>query len=580
MTRTEVPTDGPDAALSRVVARLRLPYSRSFVARAVAGHARPQSLLALVEVARSIGLKATPAEVDPSALAELDLPLIAHFNGSESGGFGVVEKVSPEGYTVWDSTHGSRVIEPGEFLRHWSRIVALLERDASGAVKEKGLRRNRLIERVFGRIEPPAVTASRSAGLVRSALGVMVVALLGLAVVAAPSGDRLAAAAVTFLSVAGFAVATLAAVSISSQDNALSDRICARGKLVDCHSVLTSKYSRVFGIPLSDVGVAYYASVLLLIATGAVTSAAPGVWAVAGVAYVGTLPAAAILIGVQISMRQLCTLCLAVHVVNAGAATCALLWLRPGTWPARETAAYGLLLVLFFCIALFFAIPYFKKSQGLQILGAMRRRIAGSPFASLAEILTEEPRGVRGGEYAVPVGGPAGGHELVVFVHPSCNRCTTALEEVQGLLQSGLVRIAIGLVPKDPDESDRRACAAVVACGIALGPDHVHPAYAAAKKNLRAVMTEDPVRILSTELSVPADAIENALDEGRRRVDRAEAVVDAHAEGTPAIFFDGRLYRGPLTHLAFLLANHPDLLDATRVDRVPASGEVEAAPSS
>jgi uncharacterized membrane protein len=579
MTRTDVPTDGPEAALSRVVARLRLPYSRSFVARAVAAHRQPQSLLALVEVARTVGLKVTPAEVDPSALEELDLPLIAHFNGSESGGFGVLEKVTPEGYSVWDSTHGARVIQAEEFMRHWSRIVALLERDASGALKEKGLLRNRLVERVFGRIEPPAVTASRSAGLVRAALGAVVGTLLVLAVAAAPSDDRIAAGAVALLSAAGFAVAALAAVSISSQDNALSDRICARGKLVDCHSVLTSKYSRVFGIPLSDVGVSYYAAILLLLASGAVATGAPGVWAIAGVAYVASLPAALILIAIQISMRQLCTLCLAVHAVNAAAAMISLLWLRPNEWPARGTASYALLLVLFFCITLFFAIPYFKKSQGLQILGAMRRRISGSPFASLAEILTEEPRGIRGEEYAVPMGGPAAAHELVVFVHPSCNRCEAALVEVGGLLESGLVSIAIGLVPKDPDEADRHMCAAVVAAGIGAGPELVRPAYAAAKKNLAAVMSKDPVPILATELSVPAESITSALDEARRRVDRAEAVVDAHAEGTPAIFLDARLYRGPLTHLAFLLARHPDLLDETRLDETGSPGVESATPS-
>jgi hypothetical protein len=287
-----------------------------------------------------------------------------------------------------------------------------------------------------------------------------------------------------------------------------------------------------------------------------------------------------ILIGVQISMRQLCTLCLAVHAINAGAATIALLWLRPAEWPWRGTTSYALLLVLFFFITLFFAIPYFKKSQGLQILGAMRRRISGSPFASLAEILTEEPRGIRGEEYAVPMGGSAAVHELVVFVHPSCNRCDAALGEVQGLLESGLVSVAIGLVPKDPEESDRHACAAVVAAGIALGPDRLRAAYAAAKKNLRAVMAGDPVPILAAELSLSPDAIAGALGEARRRVDRAEAVVDAHAEGTPAIFVNARLYRGPLTHLAFLLANHPGLLEETRHEETRGPAEVQASPSS
>ena len=44
---------------------------------------------------------------------------------------------------------------------------------------------------------------------------------------------------------------------------------------------------------------------------------------------------------------------------------------------------------------------------------------------------------------------------------------------------------------------------------------------------------------------------------------RAERFVDDHAEGTPAVFVDSRLYRGELSHLAFLLQEHPELLEPT-----------------
>jgi hypothetical protein len=43
-------------------------------------------------------------------------------------------------------------------------------------------------------------------------------------------------------------------------------------------------------------------------------------------------------------------------------------------------------------------------------------------------------------------------------------------------------------------------------------------------------------------------------------VERAERAVDDHADGTPAIFFDGRPYTAPLAHLAFLIEKHPELL--------------------
>jgi hypothetical protein len=135
-----------------------------------------------------------------------------------------------------------------------------------------------------------------------------------------------------------------------------------------------------------------------------------------------------------------------------------------------------------------------------------------------------------------------------------------------------MVTAYVGLAPKDPDEPDRRACSAVVAAGSSGGPERLIEAYAAAKKQLRAMMTGDPVAVLATELDVDPASIAESVEEAARLTHAAEELVDAHAEGTPAVFFDARLYRGELTHLAFLLENHPNLLVAT----LPAGAEAGA----
>ena len=134
MDRTGIPTDGPESALGRIARRLHLRYSNTFVARAVARHPQPSSLLALVEVASTLGLKVTPGRTEASELARIDGPAIVHFDG----GFGVLEGVSGDGFKVWDSRRGSHVIERERFLEFWSGIVVLVERDEEARGREEG----------------------------------------------------------------------------------------------------------------------------------------------------------------------------------------------------------------------------------------------------------------------------------------------------------------------------------------------------------------------------------------------------------------------------------------------------------
>ncbi|HEY7876249.1 MAG TPA: vitamin K epoxide reductase family protein [Actinomycetota bacterium] len=558
MSLTTVPGDGPEASLARVARRLRLPYSRGFVARMVAAHPKAQTLLAVVEVAPSLGLKATPAEVEADALDALDLPLIAHFRGPDGGGFGVLERVGASGYVVWDSVHGRRRLGRDDFLAHWSGIVALVARTGVERASEERHLRNRMAEALFGASDPPAPSGGRGAAFVRILLGALVIGLVAAAIAGTARDDRLAATAVALLSGAGLAVAAIAALATSAHANPVSQRVCARGTLVDCHSVLASRYSRIFGIALTDLGIAFYSGLLLLLATAAAGRAT--VWSVVVLAFAAAVPVSVALTIVQIAMRRLCTLCLAVHAINVSAAALAWIALRPERWPARLLVAELALLGLLALVVLFVVVPYFRRSHGLEVISAMHRRLSGSPFGSLAALTTEVPTGLRGPDYGIRVGGSAAAHELVVFVHPSCNRCAPVMQEMTALAGSGLVDAYLGLVPKDSDDADRDACAAVLAAALGLGAERIFEAYAAAKRRFGSMRVGDAIEVLAEELHVARDEIDPAWAGARARIDLSERLVDAHADGTPAVFFDGRVYRGPLSHLATLLTEHPDLL--------------------
>ena len=365
---------------------------------------------------------------------------------------------------------------------------------------------------------------------------------------------------ITLLSVLGLVVTVIAALSVASENNPLADRICSRGKYVNCQSILSSRFSRVIGFPMSDIGIALYGSVLLFVAAGVLTDGAE-VWSIITLVFLVTVPFSLALIGIQLAMRQICTLCLAVHAVNLSCAAIGWLWLDPAMPPAGDLVPALLLFGLFYSLILFFVVPFFRKHQGMAVLSRMYGRISGSPFASLADLLAEAPTSERPADFAVPLGDSAATHEVTVFVHPSCNKCNSVFAEARALMQAGLVRASVGLAPKDPEESDRRACAAVVAAGLSAAPLEV--AYATAKTDLKAMMGADPVAVLTAGLSVDRGAIERSLERAREMVLSAERFVDDHAEGTPAVFVNSRLYRGELSHLAFLLQEHPELLEST-----------------
>lgn len=561
MTVTRISIDGPDMALFRIARKLRLRYSQAFVVQAFSVHPRPNSLLALVDVANTMGIKTTPVRADGAGLTSLRLPAVVHVtDASGEEGFGVLEASSDDGVEIWDSANGRRRIAREDFLAHWSGVAVMVEPAAEPGATEHRYRKQRFLEVVGGGASTPAVADGPAAPYLRAAFASSVAVLVAAGVAVTPGVDRWAALALVVCALAGVAVTTVMAVSIGDKDNAFANRVCRRGKLVDCHSVLTSRYSRVFGLPLSDVGLAFYAAIILLVATSAWTQS-DDVWRVCTMAFTATIPAAALLVAAQISMRQFCTLCMATHLINISAAVIgwSFLW---GRGRGIDALLLGTQLLFLFGFVLFVVIPYVRRSRSLLMISERHRKMAASPFGTLAQVLAEPATEVGGPDHAVPIGDPQGAHEIVLFVHPGCGKCLPVLRELLAVSSVVPMRAFVGVAPKDPVESDRLACSVLVAAWMAAGRDRIVDAYVAAKQNLPRLAGADAAAVLAAELSVGPAQIESGIEAARSLVEFAERAVDRYADGTPAIFFDSRPYAAPLAHLAFLIEHHPELLEA------------------
>jgi hypothetical protein len=314
---------------------------------------------------------------------------------------------------------------------------------------------------------------------------------------------------------------------------------------------------------MSEIGIGYFGSMVLLIAAAALFPDHPAVWNAIGIAFTASLLPAVLLIAAQISMRQLCTLCLAVHAVNATGALIYWTLLRDG-WTADGLAGALLLMAVFVAIIVLLVVPYAMSATRLDALGDSVRRMMRSPFASLAQLQTESPTNVSGALCGVPLGDPAAEHELVIFAHEGCSRCEPVLAQVHGLVSQGLVRAFLAIAPKNGDDVELRSCAWVLAAALSLPPEARLQAYAAAKKHSDDLGSTDVARLLAGEIGIAPEKIEESFDGAWALIKRCQVLSDEHVEVTPAVFFDSRKFTGPLAHLEFLLTTHPDLVSRGR----------------
>ena len=553
--------------------KARLPYSSRFVSNAIALHPQPQSLLALVQVAPHVGLRVTAAKVEPAGLDDLDVPAVVHF-ASGGGGFGVLERVTASHVELWDSRHGRQRVGRAEFLEGWSGIVALAERDDSQRKTEPGYRKQRLVEALGGAVGRPDL-AGPPEGRVLTGISAAIVALLAAAAVADhPSATRWAAALVVVLALAGLCIGAL--LSYASADTTVNADVpgCPRGKLVNCESVLKSEYSKVRGIPMADLGTSFFGATIGVAATAALFPGSAVPWTALAYAYLAAVPVALLLVGAQVVMRRFCTMCLVVHALVIAVAVTASTF--AGDVPLGDVWPGLALFALFFSVVLFVAIPFFQRETRTRRILELQMRVSGSPFATLAHLTTEPATALSGGACGIRLPGPPAPHELVLFAHPTCKQCSHVLPEIAQLAASGATEAYVTLLPRYGDGAERSVCEVLLAAGVAGGAESFARAFAVAKKRFLPLMEEDYVGAIAAETGLDRRVLEGTIETARQMIGHADAIAQDRVEGTPALFFDTRVYpySAPVAHLALLLQKHAELLPAR-----PGVPEPEVAPA-
>lgn len=543
-----LPSDGPGEALAELARRLGLRYSRTHVRAAIERHPQPGSLLAFVEVARTLGLEPTAGRADIETLDGLEsdeLPAVLHFESDMQNGFGLLERVTPEGFAVWDSQRGSRVLERSELVESWSGIAVFVEKVGGGA-RERGYLLHRAKEILLEEWRPAVELSAPAVRPLRIGLGVLVLLLIGLAIHAQPLGARLSTAILAGLAALGFS-ASAAALTLSQGGRA--SRLCGAGGALDCESVLRSPYARIAGVPLAGVGFAFFGAVLLLLCAAALRGPAP-VWT-AGALFLPTLPASAVLVALQIRLRRFCALCMTVHAVNLAGAATFLFLVPPG--PPTGTPAALALVALLFGLLLSTAVPLWsRREDDTEPLRRLHRALSRSPLASLAELTLEPRRAFEPAATGVLLGDAAAPRALLVLAHPTCKLCGPVLDELEALVErhEHAVRGHVAVAPRDPtDPWDQDLCEALCAVGLAFGGAALLAAFRLAKQDLKKLRAGDPFAALAAGLRIDPAMLAGVRDRARALVREAAALKDRYTHGIPAVFLDGRRCEAPLRHV-------------------------------
>jgi uncharacterized membrane protein len=583
----DVPSDGPAEVLAEVARRLGLRYSRAHIRELLARHTQPGSLLALAQVAPTLGLEVTAGQGDLETLDALDpdeLPALLHFQSGPQGGFGLLESVTPPTadapgtFRIWDSRRGSREMERDTFAALWSGVVVFLEHGGAGE-PEPGYLRHRVRELLLEDWKLKTALAGPSASpWMRGGLAALMGVLLVLAVLAQPSGLRLPTALMALLAGVGLAAA-LAALSWTRGGRA--SLLCGGGGPLDCESVLLSAWARPAGVPLAGLGTAFFGALLLLLCTVPLGGGVAQTW-LAGAAFLPTLPLSVLLVVAQARMRRFCTLCMVVHAVDFTGAALFLLAILPH-WPAPPPGLLpaALLCMLLLGLLLSSTVPLLSRGGEEESLLREHTRLLRSPLATLAR-LSQEPRLVLDGEALGPRLGEADApHVLVVLAHPACGHCGPVLEELEALVtrRGDRVRAHVALAPMDPeDPGDEAACEALAAAGVAWGGEVFLQLFRAAKRDYtRLRKAGEPLALVAADAGQSPEALAGAREPARARVRTAAALKQRHARGLPTLFLDGRRCEAPLAHVAAWL-DQPALLDTLTPPAASAGTTQEGAP--
>ena len=405
------PTSSALEGLLSVSRRLKLGYSRSFLANELSRERSSDTAFGLVHVAPRLGMRVTAVQTGMEMLEESgqdDSAVLLHF---PQAGFGSLEHVGPQGVSVRDEM-GSRTLSWEEMEEVWQGTTLVFERSEQPGEREPSRLRNRVRDFFHQQYDARVQLAGPNAQpwLRRGLL----LAVAALALWPSVSPLSIWVAAFTMLQIAGLSI-SFALSRIEAGELSIAEAFCGpQGG--GCRSLLSSNTAKSFGISTAGLGFAFYSANLAMFVTRM-----PGAIFVAGVLCGVGVVAGLWFVSRQVAQRTFCNLCMAVHATSL---TAFLLFIGSGvTVPPMEgllpaVGAWGLLFS-FFTVAV---VPHLSSADRFVDLQLERRIARRAPPHSL-NVLSKAALCDLPNSFGVGVAGQGQKQSIVFAVQADCTHC-------------------------------------------------------------------------------------------------------------------------------------------------------------
>jgi uncharacterized membrane protein len=587
---------GPSDALASAARRFGLRASREAVEARFDRHESPRSLKALVEIAPELGLTARAFRSDLAGLANADLPLIVHLVEPASGesGFGLLLERGPDLLVEEAPGAAPTRFATEEFERLWSGVVVTLSaRDGVAQPADLGQPSLRARWRAWYEGQDPlaraTLVARRLAGVALAGLCIASCVRLGTTLGSGLAGAGAALACA--LAAAGAVVSSnlfhqSRRSVVPAGPSRLAAAFCGRGSFADCLGVLSSRFARFAGIDWASVGVAWFATFLVLVPLGALVDRQRCVllFAWLSIAAVLAVPGSLTLIAIQIwPLRRICPLCMTIHaivLVSGGLAGAYLAanaaFVRPQSllpWALAHAAAF---------LAVFgLLVAYLAHSLEVGVHRVRLGWIGATALGALAEMAGRPKDSVERPAACIRLGPADAALPLDALVHPVCTGCAPVVAKLRKLhaQHPAAISVTLHIPPRDAaSAADRELCAALTCAGLAAGGEAGFAAFLRAKEDPWPLVktAEQGASAVLASLLPDVQASDAMLAQARAAVVAAGRLADALERGTPTLLVAGRLWDGSVDDLDRVLTEHPALLAAIAGGPVPAERTARA----
>lgn len=563
-------------------------YSHREVAARLARHLRAGSLLAVTDLAPSFGMEVTAVRCDLDDIDSETVPVILQLQSGEDSGSAVVVAVTGDRFSVLDRRGVPCLISRSELDRWATGVAVFLEANSESGRPEHAYTLNRLREmptELGERLSRRLPVFSGIGGIMR----LLAFALLAASVILAL---RASFHRSTGILVAGLtAVVTLGAslsfvlLAVSRRTAAatgrLSQRLCNSGGLLDCDSVLHSRWASVGPWTFASLGVAWFLSLLAAFGcagVGAVDVGTGVLWLALSLLFAA--PVSLFLVLVQIwPLKKLCPLCMAIHLAVFGGAAAGWYLLAPRLPPTLSQLAalwpVGLLQLWFFSLVLGVLMPWIKDSGNLARLKADFASARATPLGSLALTLAKPPCATSPGSSLLCWGDSQAPLVVDGFVNPTCASCGPVLSELVALAQShgDRIRVVIHLIGKEGPRksSDRSLLLALMAIASLRGRDAALEAFWMIKHDSEQWLLEAASgagQVGARLAGCRREEIDGILPPARDALEQAAAIARLARSGLPFVLVAGRKFPSAVGHLGVLVSSHyPLLLESLGINR-------------